>query len=78
VGDVGDILLADMSQYYWAEKGGIQGASSMHVRFIYDEMTFRFLVRYDGQPAWSSALTPFKGTTTIGTLSPFVALAARA
>ena len=75
VGDLGDILLVDLSQYYWAEKGGIQGASSMHVRFVYDEMTFRFVVRVDGEPSWASALTPFQGTNTI---SPFVALAERA
>jgi HK97 family phage major capsid protein len=74
LGDKGDIILADMSQYFWAEKGGIQSASSIHVRFEYDEMTFRFLVRYDGQPSWSSALTPYKGNDT---LSPFVTLAAR-
>jgi HK97 family phage major capsid protein len=78
LGDVGDIGLFDMSQYYWAEKGGIQEASSMHVEFLTAQMVFRFIVRYDGQPSWSSALTPYKGTTTTGTLSPFVVLAARA
>ena len=78
LGDLGDIILADMSQYYFAEKGGIREATSIHVRFIYDEMTFRFLVRYDGLPSWSSALTPYKGDSTSGTLSPFVTLEARA
>jgi len=78
LGDVGDIGLFDMSQYYWAEKGGVQEASSIHVEFLTDQTVFRFIVRYDGQPSWSSALTPFKGTATTGTLSPFVTLAARA
>ena len=64
-----------MSQYYLATKGGIQAAQSIHVRFIYDESVFRFVYRIDGQPAWSSALTPFKGSNTV---SPFVGLAARA
>ena len=75
LGTVGDIILADMSQYYLAEKGGIQAAQSIHVRFVYDESVFRFVYRIDGQPAWSSALTPFKGTNTV---SPFVVLATRA
>jgi len=78
LGTVGDIGLFDMSQYLWAEKGGIQSAASIHVRFLNDEMTYRFTVRYDGQPGWSSALTPYQGTATTGTLSPFVVLASRA
>lgn len=71
----GDIILADFTQYLWAEKsGGIKADSSMHVRFVYDEEAYRFIVRNDGQPWWSSALTPAKGTAT---LSPFVTLEAR-
>lgn len=75
LGTVGDILLTDLSQYILATKGGVMAASSMHVRFLYDEMVFRFVLRVDGQPAWHSALTPYKGSNTI---SPFVALATRA
>ncbi len=74
LGNVGDIILADMSQYVLADKGGVQMASSMHVQFLTDEQVFRFTYRADGQPLWNVALTPFKGTNT---LSPFVALAAR-
>jgi HK97 family phage major capsid protein len=77
VGTVGDIVLADMSQYFLATKGGIQEAMSIHVHFIYDESVFRFVMRVDGQPSWSSALTPFKATAG-RTVSPFVALAVRA
>ena len=75
VGDQGDILFVDLSQYLLIDKGGIEGAESMHVRFIYDEMTFRFIYRINGQPIWKSSLTPYKGSATI---SPFVALDARA
>lgn len=75
LGDQGDIILCDWSQYLAIDKGGIQGASSIHVSFIYDETCFRFVYRVDGQPLWSTALTPFKGTAT---LSPFVTLDARA
>jgi len=74
LGTVGDIILADFSQYILADKGDMQAAQSIHVRFIYDESVFRFVYRVDGQPIWNSALTPYKGSNT---LSPFVALASR-
>lgn len=74
LGDAGDIILADPTQYIMIEKGGQRAESSMHVRFIYDEMTFRFIYRVDGQPALNSAVTPYKGSNT---QSPFVTLDAR-
>lgn len=76
LGTTGDIILADLSQYALIEKGGVQAASSIHVKFIYDETTFRFVLRNNGRPLWSSALTPFKGGAT-KTLSPFVVLETR-
>jgi HK97 family phage major capsid protein len=75
LGTVGDLMLADLSQYQMIDKGGVQAASSMHVRFVYDEQVFKFTIRVDGQPVWNAALTPFKGTNTV---SPFVAVATRA
>ena len=74
VGDLGDIILADMSQYLMARKGGIKADTSIHVKFTTDEQAFRFIMRVDGQPAWSTAVTPYKGSNT---LSPFITLAAR-
>ena len=75
IGDVGDIILADMSQYLILEKTvGILTSSSVHVRFLYDEKVFKFVLRVEGQPMWNSAVTPMNGSTT---RSPFVALAAR-
>lgn len=74
VGTAGDIVLADLSQYIAIDKGGIDEASSMHVQFLTDQMAFRWTYRVDGQPGWSSALTPANGTNT---LSPFVELATR-
>ena len=74
IGSQGDISLVDLSQYLLIDKGGINAASSIHVRFLYDESVFRFIYRVDGQPIWKSALVPFKGSNT---LSPFVTLAAR-
>ena len=74
LGDLGDIILGDFRNgYILAEKGGIESAMSIHVRFIYDESVFRFVLRIDGQPVRATPLTPYKGNT----LSHFVTLAAR-
>lgn len=75
VGDANDIVLADLGQYYVIEKGGLKGAVSIHVKFIEDEMTYRWTLRNDGQPIWKSAVTPYKSSST---RSPFVGLAVRA
>jgi HK97 family phage major capsid protein len=77
LGTEGDIILADFSQYLTIDKGGLQTASSVHVKFLEDETAFRFTYRNDGQPSWKSALTPYKGASGV-TLSPFVTLAVRA
>lgn len=74
LGDVGDIVLADLSRYRLIRKGGVEQASSMHVRFTQGEQTFRATYRVDGQAIPRSAVTPYKGAST---LSPFVTLAAR-
>lgn len=74
IGDVGDIIAANLQQYLLIRKGALETASSIHVRFLYGENTFRFTYRINGAPAWKSPLTPYKGTLT---LSPFVTLAAR-
>lgn len=74
LGDVGDIILADLSEYLLIDKGGINATSSIHVRFLYDENVFRFIYRVDGQPVWNKPLTPYKGSASV---SPFVALGER-
>ncbi len=74
LGTLGDIVLADLDQYLLIDKGAAQSAWSIHVRFLNDEQTFRITYRVDGQPSWTSALTPYKGSNT---LSPFVVLATR-
>ena len=76
LGDVGDILLADLNGYVLAQKGGIQSDVSIHVRFVYDESVFRFVLRLDGQPVRATALTPYKGGAG-ATQAHFVALQAR-
>ena len=74
LGVQGDIGLVDWSQYYYADKGGIQAASSIHLWFDFDMTAFRFVLRSDGQPAWNTPLTPLRGNDS---LSPFVTLQAR-
>jgi len=75
LGDVGDIILADFNDYLLADKGNMESAVSIHVRFLYAEQAFRFILRIDGQPLRSKALTPYKGSDE---LSAFVTLAERA
>ena len=53
----GDIILADLKQYYIGDRGGLEVASSIHDRFRYDETVFRFVKRVDGQPAIPAAFT---------------------
>jgi len=78
LGTAGDIVLANLPNgYVLAEKGGIKTDMSIHVRFVYDEQVFRFVLRIDGQPVRATALTPFKGGAG-ATQSHFIALATRA
>lgn len=74
LGTQGDIMLVDPKQYLACTRGAIQSAMSVHVEFLTDQTAFRFTFRVDGQPWWTTALTPFKGTNT---QSPFISLASR-
>ena len=74
LGDKGDIIFANMGEYRWIDKGGINGQTSIHVRFLYDEMAFKFTYRAGGRPKWSNTIEAYKGSTL---RSPFVTLAAR-
>ncbi len=74
LGTVGDIILADLTQYMMIDKNGVQQDSSMHVRFLQDETAFRAIYRVDGRPLWKSALTPANGSNST---SPFVTLDTR-
>lgn len=71
LGTAGDVILADMSQYYVVDKGGVNGASSIHLKFDYGQTAFRWTYRIDGRPIWKSALTSYKGSLS---LSPFIIL----
>jgi HK97 family phage major capsid protein len=75
LGDQGDIILADFSQYVVGLRSEMRFDTSIHVHFATDELLARLIERHDGQPLWDSALTLEDGSTTV---SPFVTLDARA
>lgn len=75
VGDLGDIMLVDLSQYLAVRKAaGVNVQTSMHLWFDQGVTAFKFTMRVAGQPWWSTAQSPRDGSTTI---SPFVTLASR-
>lgn len=75
LGDVGDIIFTDLSQYAAVLKtGGVKSDSSIHLFFDYNVTAFRFTFRMGGQPWWSAAISAKNGSTTYG---PAVTLAAR-
>ena len=74
VGDKGDVLLADFSQYAIGVRKEMTIEKSGHVYFMSDETAWRAITRVDGQGRWNKAFTPANGTTQ----SWCVTLAARA
>lgn len=71
LGTEGDFILWSPSSYGAIVKStGIAQAVSMHLRFDYDEMAFRWTFRIDGRPFWDQTYTPVNGSTR----SPIVTL----
>lgn len=75
LGDVGDIILADMSDYIGIDKGGLETDTSIHLQFLYDEQVFRFRYRFNGCPYTNAVVQSYKNSSH--TISPYVAIAAR-
>ena len=76
VGDLGDIILVDLTQYLTITKtSGIRQDVSIHLWFDYDTLAYKFVFRVAGQGWWGSSISPRSGTNT---RSCFVALAERA
>ena len=74
-GTVSDIILMNGKQAMkLVTKDGLQADNSIHVRFVNNERTFRWIMRVGGAPRLKSALTPYKG---VNTLSDHIMLAAR-
>ena len=74
LGDAGDILLADLSQYGIGFGREISIEKSEHYKFNKDQIVWRVIWRGDGQGLWASVFTPRNGST----LSWCVKLANRA
>lgn len=68
LGEYGDLILVDWSQYITLRKQGegIKRATSIHVRFLYDEQVFKFSTRIDGQSGWRFPIEDKHGGTTRG------------
>jgi len=74
LGTAGDVVLANCSKYVTISQGALRSAQSMHVRFIYDEMTFKWSLDFNGHSMIRKPITPYKGSAT---LSPFVTVETR-
>lgn len=74
LGTIGDFMFLDLAEYVVITKGALEQAESDHVRFLYNERTFRWTQRINGKSPWRTAVAPFKGSINI---SPFVGLATR-
>ena len=75
LGTVGDIVLADLSQYLIGLRKDATLDMDTSTGFKEGEIWFKVTMRLDGQPMLKSAITPRLGADT---LSPFVTLATRA
>lgn len=74
LGAEGDLILIDPLAYaVGLRRAGVKTAQSMHVRFEFAEMAFRFMFDVDGQAWLNTPITPVKGATR----SPIVTLQAR-
>ena len=74
VGDVGDLVLADFSQYVLGIRREVTVERSNAAGWLEDASDWRAIIRFDGQGKWSGPVTPVKGGET---LSWAVTLAAR-
>lgn len=75
LGDEGDLMLVNWSQYLEGTYQPLQTAESIHVRFENHERCYKFWTRNAGAPWWRAPLTPDNGAAE---LSPIVTLAERA
>lgn len=65
LGDVGDIILWDPSQYLIAKKGAMKSDTSMHLWFDQNLVAFKFVMRLNGQPWLSAPIARKNGSNTL-------------
>lgn len=63
LGDKGDIMLCDFSQYIIGLRSEMTLDKSGHVGFTTDETYYRAIIRADGMGRWSGPMTPKNGAT---------------
>ncbi len=74
LGDQGDLCFLDLSFYLIGDRQAVTLETSEHRYFELDQTALRVVERVDGRPWLQTAFTPLNGST----VSPFVAIAARA
>ena len=63
LGDEGDIVLIDWSQYALGMRSDISIQVSAHIYFTSDQTAYRAIMRFDGRPKWNGAYTDIGGNT---------------
>lgn len=75
LGTAGDVSLVDLSKYIVGDRMAIQIETSPHVLFLNNQMVWRIIARWDGQPWLDQPVTLADGAGNYQ-VSPFVGLAA--
>lgn len=66
LGDEGDVLFCDFTQYALGLlRGGMRLDMSQHVKFTTDETVWRLIMRFDGQGTWKQAFQPVNSAPTL-------------
>jgi HK97 family phage major capsid protein len=63
LGDAGDLLLVDLSQYYVGLRKEIYLDKTNAIGWLSDLSDYRGVIRVDGMPAWDKAITPKHGVS---------------
>jgi HK97 family phage major capsid protein len=76
-GTPGDLILADFSRYILPMRERFRAEVSIHVLFLSNQSTFKFICRVGGQPIDRSPVSALNGGSPSYQTSSFVALAQR-
>jgi HK97 family phage major capsid protein len=73
LGTKGDVMLIDCSKYIVGDRLQLQIETSPHVKFLNNQMVWRIIARWDGQPWMDKPVTLADGSGTY-LVSPYVVL----
>lgn len=71
LGTKGDVMLVDLSRYLVGDRMALQIETSPHVKFLTNQMVWRIIARWDGQPWLNNVVVMGDGSYQ---MSPFVVL----